>query len=211
MIRINLLPQRKSRSADRGQQTLLAGVGVALVAGAVVFFLVHSPLQAEIVTQEEKNAQMKQKNNKLRQETKDFEKLKSAFEAAEKQKATIDALQAARATPAWFLYELSNILTPDRQPTMTPEMARRVREDPNRAWDQGWDPKHVWITNFSESKGRFRLQGSAASDTDMTQFALRVQASNFFRNVVPQGGSEVSRKGGRPGFYRFTITGRVVY
>src|SRR5690606_40742943 len=65
-----------------------------------------------------------------------FEKLKSAFEAAEKQKQTIDALQSARSTPAWFLHELSNILTPDHQPTMTPEMARRVREDPNRAWVQ---------------------------------------------------------------------------
>jgi Tfp pilus assembly protein PilN len=154
---------------------------------------------------------MRDKLKKLSEKTKDFEKLEAAFNAAQKQQEAIERLRNARSTPAWLLYELATILTKDRNPTMTPEMAKRVREDPNRGWVQGWDPKHVWITQFSESRGRFKLSGAAQSDSDMTQLALRLQASVYFDEVLPQTGKEAFNKAGGVSYYNFVITGKVVY
>jgi len=211
MIKINLLPQKRSKKADAGQQTLLIGFGAVLAVGALVFLLVHKPLQDSIDADQKTNAAMKTKIKKLKDKTKDFEKLEAAFQAAQEQQEAIERLRNARAVPAWLLHELATILTKDRNPTMTPEMAKRVMEDPNRAWVQGWDPKHVWITKFEEKGGRFKLFGGAQSDSDMTQLALRMQASVFFEDVLPQTGKEVHEKAGGVSYYDFQITGKVVY
>jgi hypothetical protein len=80
----------------------------------------------------------------------------------------------------------------------------------NRRWQDGWDPKHVWITSFEEKAGRFKIDGGAQSDSDMTQLALRLQASMFFDNVIPEGGGEAKDPGG-VSYYKFTITGKVRY
>ncbi len=213
MIRINLLPQKKKgrRSDDAGQQTLLIGVGTLAAAVAAVFFLVHQPLQDKIDSDGKTNAAMRTKIKKMKEKTKDFEKLEAAFKAAQAQQDAIERLRGARATPAWLLHELASILTKDHNPTMTPEMAKKVREDPNRGWVQGWDPKHVWITHFRESGGRFKISGGAQSDSDMTQLVLRLTASVYFKDVLPQTGREVRGKGGGVSYYNFLVTGRVVY
>jgi len=211
MIRINLLPQKRSKKSDAGQQTLGIGFGAIALVGVAVYFLVHMPLQGEIDADKKINQAAQAKIKKLKEKTKDFEKLEAAFKAAESQQDAIERLRSARAVPAWLLHELASILTKDRNPTMTAEMAKRVMEDPNRAWVQGWDPKHVWINKFTESSGNFRLYGGAQSDSDMTQLALRLQASVYFMDVLPQTGAEVTDKAGGISYYNFQITGRVVY
>ncbi|RMH43044.1 MAG: hypothetical protein D6689_06330 [Deltaproteobacteria bacterium] len=211
MIRINLLPQKKSKKADAGQQTLAIGFAIVAVVGVLVFLLVHRPLQEEIDSQQAANQALKKKLSALREKTKDFEKLEAAFKAAQAQKEAIDRLLNARVTPAWMMHELSTILTKDKNPTMTPEMAKRVREDPNRAWVQGWDPKHVWITKFEENGGTMQLYGAAQSDSDMTQFVLRLTASVYFDDVTIQSGGETSNKGAGVSFYNFLLSGKVVY
>ncbi len=213
MIRINLLPQKKKgrRADEAGQQTLLIGFGSIAAAVVAVFFLVHQPLQDQIDSDGKTNAAMKAKIKKMKEKTKDFEKLEAANKDAEAQQEAIARLRRARATPAWLLHELSNILTKDRDPTMTPEMAKKVREDPNRGWVQGWDPAHVWITQFQESAGRFKIRGGAQSDSDMTQLALRLSASVYFKEVMPQTGNEVRGKRGGVSYYLFMVSGRVVY
>lgn len=210
MIKINLIQQRKvRRSGDPAHQTLLMAAGLLLVLGAGTFFGIHGPMVDEIDAIDQKNNKLKKENQAIESRTKDYKDLQAAVTAAEQQKTAIEELNNARAVPAWLLHELSTILSADGRPTMTDAMARRVRDDPNRAWAEGWDPKHVWITSFSEKAGFFRLEGSAQSDSDMTQLALRLQASAYFDSVVPEGGST----GGRAGvsIYKFTISGRVRY
>jgi len=211
MLRINLLPQKRSKKADAGQRTLLIGFAAVAVAGALVFFAVHKPLEEEIAEERQTNDAMKKKIKALQDKTKDFGKIEAAFKAAQAQQEAIERLHSARAVPAWFLHELAGILTKDVNPTMTADMAKRVMEDPNRAWVQGWDPKHVWVSKFEEKGGNFQLYGGAQSDSDMTQLALRLMASVYFKDVVPQTGSEVNEKGGGASYYNFQITGRVVY
>ena len=94
-------------------------------------------------------------------------------------------------------------------------MATRISEgpqgDPNRRLSLDWDPRHVWITSYTEKDGLFTLEGGAQSDPDVTQLAKRMQASVYFQDVSPRGGERVSDRTTGVSYYKFNITGRVVY
>ncbi|MCG8421125.1 MAG: PilN domain-containing protein [Proteobacteria bacterium] len=211
MIRINLVPQKRKGPAERGQKSLLLGVILLLAAGTLAYLFVHKPLAEEIETLHSATARLDQDNRDKRNQLKGYKELKEAVKAAEERKKVIARLDNARATPAHMLYELSSILTPRRTPTMTRAMSNEVKENPNRELSPDWDPKHVWITKFSEKNGQFRLDGGSQSDSDMTQLALRLQASVYFHNVVPEGGQESVDKESGITFYKFTIVGKVAY
>jgi Tfp pilus assembly protein PilN len=93
---------------------------------------------------------------------------------------------------------------------MTEAMVRELDRNPNRNWSDTWDPKHVWIKKISEKEGEFTLEGGAQSDSDVTQLALRLQASMFFDDVKPSKASLDTEKGKVP-YYSFVINGRVRY
>lgn len=211
MIRINLLPTKRNRQADAGQQSLLAGFLVVIVAAAAVFFLVHRPLVSEIDELQTKTKRITRDNKQKEKQLKGFKELKAAVANAKERKKVITRLNKARATPAHLLHELSLVLTSKRSPTMTKAMSKQVRENPNRELSPEWDAKHVWITRFTETGGNFRLEGAAQSDTDMTQFAKRLQASVYFHDIIPQGGTEAVDKESGISYYKFTITGKVAY
>jgi Tfp pilus assembly protein PilN len=211
MIRINLLREKKVKRAPKGQNAALAGMLGLAAAGAAIFMLVHAPLADQVDKQATANKKVKQSNDKLAAETKDYDLVKQQNLALQEQKEAIKRLSDARAVPAWLLHELSSILTKGHQPTMSPEMQERVKTDPNRQWNLAWDPKRVWVETISESAGVFTLTGGAQSDTDVTQLALRLQASVYFADVVPEGGKTAEDKKTGVQFYTFTVTGRVVY
>jgi Tfp pilus assembly protein PilN len=214
VIKINLLVERKvrkSRRTEQGHQFILFGMLALAGVGIAVFFVVHQPLADEIDRLKAVNADVQKQNDEIAKQTKDLAKLQAAVKAAEEQERAIDRLRGARATPAWLLWELSNILTTGHQPSLTPEMQRRVESDPNRKWLQSWDPKKVWISEFEERTGKFKLSGGAQSDSDMTQLALRLQASMFFEDVQPEGGTEAADKKNGGSYYTFTISGKVRY
>jgi type IV pilus assembly protein PilN len=216
MIKINLLPQRKpKRASEPGQRQVVLG-GIALAAAAAVTFVaVHLPLSNEVSSLKESNEDIQQDNLAKRRQLKDAENLKKVVAAAEERALAIETLLKAKSVPAYLLQELSDILTPGRLPTMTKAMATRISEgpqgDPNRRFALDWDPKHVWITSFTEKEGAFTLEGGAQSDPDVTQLAKRMQASVYFLEVTPRGGERLTDRESNVSYYRFTITGKVVY
>ena len=212
MIKINLLSTRKKVTRQsRGEQTVLIGVGILAAVAAVVFFAVHRPKAEAIDSQKKTNRDITSQNKKVEDKIKGLDNLRSAIAAAENQKAAIERLNAARAVPAWFLYELSQILTPEGSPSVTEAMAAELKNNPNRKWQASWDPKHVWIKKISEKNGSFTLEGGAQSDSDVTQLALRLQASMFFDNVQPSKADIVTDKTSNINYYTFVLTGRVRY
>jgi Tfp pilus assembly protein PilN len=211
MIRINLLREKKAKRAPKGQNAIAVGMGSLLAAAALVFFFVHQPLTSELDEVNEANDRVKRSNDEMAEATKDFDVVNQQYQALLEQEEAIARLSNARAVPAWFLRELASIMTKGHQPTMSPEMAERVKTDPNRQWNLGWDPKRVWINTIEEKDGEFTLSGGAQSDTDVTQLALRLQASVFFQNVVPQGGTSDKDLKSKVQYYRFQVTGKVVY
>lgn len=215
MIRINLLPRKKkgrSSAPVEGEKSVGIGFGILLAAGLMVFFFVHIPMQDDIKTQETANNKLKSDNQKIEQDTKNFTELKAAFESALNQALAIDALNAARSTPANFLFELATMLKPGGKPTTTKNMTQQIADNPNLRSQDDWDPKHVWINSITEKSGAFTLLGSAQSDGDVTQLVHRLNASMYFDNVQPEGAvKQTSGQVGGLTIYSFRITGTVRY
>ena len=213
MIKINLLSEggsrrRKGSVADR---KLISMALVAYAAmGVLVFLFVHRPAAAEVENIEAANAELKKQNDAVAKQTKDLSKVQAAVKSAKEKEKAIEQLRAAKTTPAWFLREMSRILTPGHQPSLTDAMRKRVEADPNRGWSPNWDPKNVWITSFVEKDGEFVMKGAGASHSDMAQLALRLQASMFFKRVTPQGGAEKKIEDASSQ-YEFEISGEVRY
>jgi Tfp pilus assembly protein PilN len=212
MIKINLLTDRrgKARGSEKNAQILIAGLGAIAVLGVAVYFVVHRPLLAEVQSITEVNNDLEKQNEAIRKQTADLSKMQAEVKAAQEREAAIERLRSARATPAWMLWELSNIMTRDRLPSVTPFMQKRIDNDPNLQFSHSWDPKKVWITEFSEKGGNFKLQGGAQSDSDYVQLALRMKASMFFEDVTMEGASE-KLSANQSSYYSFSIEGKVKY
>jgi Tfp pilus assembly protein PilN len=212
MIKINLLQERKKAArVDKGNRSLATGFAVVAVAAALVLFLVHLPLSAAIEELHNENNRRQKNIQKLTEETKEFDTVQAQLNAAQGQEEAIKRLNNARATPAWMLYEISNILTKDHKPTMSPEMAERIKNDPNRQFSPGWDPKRLWISSLDEKSGTMTIAGGAQSTTDVTQFMLRMQASVFFTDVQPGPMAQAVDPGSKQIIYHFTLAGKVLY
>jgi type IV pilus assembly protein PilN len=231
MIKINLLPQKKVKragigsrvtapratggAAADGQRDILIGAGAIVAAAVIVFFVVHKPIGDKRDDYETANAKLNDEIRVKSNDLKNYENLKKVVEAAEQRSESIEKLVQAKSVPANFLHELGEILTPGRLPTMSQEMATKISDgpqgDPNKRFLVDWDPKHVWITSFSEKDGVFTLKGGAQSDPDVAQLTKRLQASVYFMDVSPKGGVRVVDRESSQPYYDFTITGRVVY
>jgi hypothetical protein len=98
---------------------------------------------------------------------------------------------------------------------MSEEMTRKAGNgpdsDPNKRFQADWDPAHVWMFSFVDTAGSFKMEGGAQSESDVTQLSKRLQASVHFDDVVPAGGERISDRTSGVSYYRFTITGKVVY
>jgi Tfp pilus assembly protein PilN len=218
MIRINLLGQKKARrhrvavsgpSASSLLVFLIAGVIALGVAG---YFILHRPLSNDVDALREKTSALTAQNEGLRNKTKNSRAIRTAFESALTRQQATSRLKRARVSPAWLMRELSNVLTPGRQPQLTPEMQEEMKTNPNRPWQDGWDPKHVWMISFDERGGEFRLQGGAQSRGDIEELGLRLRASMFFgQRLKPAATSDEVDKETSLTYYKFTIEGIVRY
>ena len=219
MIKINLLHQRKSRGRGRGRAAaagtpppvLWFVLGGGLVALAVVFFAFHRPLASERDDLSGKNRNLVAENTKLKERTKNSRTIRAAFESELARQQATQRLKKARVSPAWLLHELGNVLTPGKHPQVTPEMQAELKDNPNRPWQDGWDPKHVWIQSFEEKGGRFTLRGGAQSKGDVIELGLRMRASMFFKGVSPTETDDVVDKDTGITYHRFAIEGSVNY
>lgn len=219
MIRINLLPQRrlKGRAAVSGsssQALVLGVVGLAAAAAAVVV-LVDRPKRARLAELTEANAQLQGDIAARNRQLVGYAELKKAAEEADERYKSIQRLLDAKVVPAHVLHELGEILTTSKYPTMTDDMVKRTGNgpgsDPNKRFQADWDPSHVWLSAFSDAGGVFKLEGGAQTENDMTQLAKRLAASVYFADVTPAGGERVSDNQAGVSYFKFTITGKVVY
>ena len=222
MIKINLLQQRKARGRGRGRPgavrpsgppapVMLFVLGGGVAALLIVFFAFHRPLMSERDDFVEKNQNLTKENATLKQRTKNSRSIRAAFESELARQQATQRLKKARVSPAWMLWELGNILTPGKHPQVTPEMQAELKDNPNRPWQDGWDPKHVWISSFDEKNGKFTLRGGAQSKGDVIELGLRMRASMFFKGVSPTETDDVHDKDTGLTYHRFAIEGSVNY
>ena len=222
MIRINLLPQKRAKarsSAQRepGGKDVLVGAGALAGLALVVFIAVDQPRRSKLSTFRDSNTQLNQEIAAKQDELKGYAEMKKSADEADERAKSINRLMSAKVVPANVLHELSEILTPNRLPTMTEVMARKTGtgtdSDPNKRFDLTWDPTHVWITSFTDSvkDGTFRLEGGAQAQVDIIQLSKRLQASSYFDRVSQLSEDRVNDKDTGITYYRFVITGKVAY
>lgn len=219
MIRINLLPQKRTRrvsTTDEGAMREMAiGIGALVAAAGLVFFVLDRPKRSKLRDLRDSSAQLQQEIAGKKGQLAGFAELKKAADEARERARAINRLIAAKVVPANVLHELGEILTANRLPTMTEDMAKRTgngaESDPNRRLDLAWDPTHVWLTRFSDTGGEFKLEGGAQGEPDITQLSKRMQASVYFDNVAPAQQERVADRETGTAYYTFTITGKVAY
>lgn len=216
MIKINLLPQRKAkRAAEPGRSAIAIGVAALVLGAGGVYAGVHRPAVAERDKVRREVQDLQEANSRAREAIKDMPALQAVVDAEEKRAAAIDQLLGTVVIPDNLLHELGEILTPNRKPTLTREMEDRISDgpkgDPNRRFAADWDPKHVWITSFSTKGDDFTLEGGAQSESDVPQLAKRMQASVYFDQVTSPTSQRIDDHSTNIVYYKFTITGKVVF
>jgi Tfp pilus assembly protein PilN len=218
MIKINLLPQRRVKRAaasDDSARPLVIGIAALVAVGAAVAVLVDRPKRARLGALRDANAQLQADIAAKNRQLVGYAELKKAAEEADERFRSIQRLIGAKVVPANVLHELGEILTTSKYPTMTEDMVRRTgngpESDPNKRFQPDWDPSHVWLSTFTDNAGDFRLEGGATTESDITQLTKRLAASVFFADVTPAGGERIADQQTGASYYRFTITGKVVY
>lgn len=220
MIKINLLPQKRAKirgvaTADGAPQQLALGIGALVLAGAAVYLLVDRPKRARLGELETANAQLTTEIAAKNQQLVGYDELQKASDEADERFRSIRRLLSAKVVPAHLLHELGEILTSNKYPTMTEEMAKRTgsgpESDPNKRFAADWEASHIWLSAFTDTGGEFKLEGGAESESDVTQLAKRLAASVYFLNVTPAQSERVTEAQTGVNYYKFTITGSVAY
>jgi Tfp pilus assembly protein PilN len=193
---------------------MLGAIGLGVLA-AVVALLVDMPRRVKLAELTTENRDLQKTIQARTKQLEGYAELKKAADEADERYKSIRRLLRAKVVPANVLHELGEILTPGKHPQMTDDMIKRTGSgddsDPNKRFQGDWDPSHVWLSGFSDAGGLFKLEGGAQSESDVTQLAKRLAASVYFADVTPAGGERVVDNQTGTNYYKFTITGKVVY
>ena len=218
MIKVNLLPQRRAKrsaaAADPSSKQALVGVAALAAAAAAVFFVLDMPRRNKLSGFREANLQLQNQINEKNKQLVGYAELQKAEAEAIRRAEAINRLLGTKVVPAHILHELGKVLTREG-PTMTEQMAKAAgtgpESNPNKQFQNDWDPTHVWMSSFIDLNGGFKLEGGAQSESDVTQLSKRLAASVYFLDVTPAGGERVIDRDTNLNYYRFTITGRLAY
>jgi len=109
MIRINLLPHRQLKRAERQRQFNLMLVATLVLAGAIIF-MGNTYIGAKISAQNERNQRLEAANAKLDKEIEEIKELKSQINDVLERKQIVENLQSNRSQAVVVLDELSRQL-----------------------------------------------------------------------------------------------------
>ena len=147
MILINLLPHREARRQQR-KNAFFAGIGMAVVAGAVVVLVWHTGVQTQIDNQDEHNQFLSTEIKRLDAQIADVATLKTEIEALKARQKAVEDLQADRNMPVYLLNEL-------------------VKQT----------PEGVYLTSIKQGGQQVAITGVAQTNERISEF-LRNTASN---------------------------------
>lgn len=109
MIRINLLPHRQIKRAERQRQFNLMLVATVVFAGAIIF-MGNTYIGAKIGAQNERNQRLEAANAKLDKEIEEIKELKSQIGSVLERKQIVENLQSDRSQAVVVLDEVSRQL-----------------------------------------------------------------------------------------------------
>ena len=210
MIRINLLPEKQVKKVQAGQRQLMI-FAMAVIAEVAVFFFLYQ-LQAGVVEEKQRKiTNLETEIAQLKKEVGDFDQLKQRHVQLLAQQKVIDDLQRGRTGPVKMMRELSNILT-NKGPTVNQaEYERRIREDPNYAWNPRWNPHRLWLDELVEKGGLLRVKGRAKDYDDVAEFNRRIAISERFSDDFLERNDQIQDNVLQQKLVRFSLRCRVKY
>lgn len=186
MIRVNLLPTKRTQRVDtgfEGQSWLLAVVGV-LVAQVLVFFFVYRWREDQLGQVQRKNKDIEAAIAEIDAQTAEHPKIKAELKMLRDREEAIQKLQSARTGPTSVMLELSRIMTEGRGPTIAHEKLDQVKKDsPQAAPNPAWDPRRLWLTGYQEGDRALRISGYARDGEDVSELLRRLTLSDYFYEV----------------------------
>jgi type IV pilus assembly protein PilN len=105
MIRVNLLPHREIRRKQQQKQFFIA-LGVMVLVGAGVWFVVHAYLEDRFDTQVSRNKYLQSEIEKLDKQIAEIQKLKDQTAALLARKRVVETLQGTRSEVVHLLDQL---------------------------------------------------------------------------------------------------------
>ncbi|MEZ4299835.1 MAG: PilN domain-containing protein [Polyangiaceae bacterium] len=186
MIRINLLPQKRSgRGAPEASQRWLIAVLVVVILQVIGLFLFHEWKSEELTAQIQENNKLQIDINEIKQLVANHEEVKKQLAVLRQREDAIAKLQSARSGPTAVLLELSRVLTQNRGPTVDPDRIAALRkENPLAVFSPSWDTRRAWITSYSESDRVVRIEGYARDGNDVSELSQRLRLSVYFYDVT---------------------------
>ena len=151
-VRINLLPYRKIRRAERQRQFNVMLVGT-LIAGVAVVFMGNNYISGQIEAQTERNTRLENAIAQLDKEIAEINKLKDEIQALLARKAIIETLQADRAQTVHLLDEL-------------------VRQT----------PEGVYLKSLTQKGLRVQVVGYAQSNARVSTLMRNIESSPWLAN-----------------------------
>jgi type IV pilus assembly protein PilN len=183
VIRVNLLPQKKEgrRGGGESSQTwIIAVVGVVLLE-FVVLILFQKSKQDELDAIQRKNDQVQSSITEIKKQISNHADIKSQLKDLRDREDAITKLQSARSGPTAAMLELSRILTPGRGPTTDRDKIEQLkRDDPSAVPNPNWDPRRLWLKNYSDNARAVKLAGLARDGEDVSEFLRRLTLSDYF-------------------------------
>lgn len=214
MIRINLLPQKRSvrGGAPEASQKWLVAVLIIVLLQVVALFLFHEWKNDELVQQNQKNNELTAKINDIKALVANHEEVKKSLAVLRQREDAIAKLQSARSGPTAILLELSRILTQGRGPTVEPDRLAALRKDnPLAVYSPAWDTRRIWLTSYAEADRTVRLEGYARDGNDVSELAQRLRLSLYFHDVTILPGKKETDKDTKLELIRFALQLKVRY
>lgn len=184
MIRINLLPQKRRAERPEGSQAWLVAVLVLLLAEVAGFFVWHGQLSEALDSKSRTNKALQVQIDQSKRTVANHGEIKQKLEELRARETAINELQTARTGPTAVLLELARVMTPGRGPSVAPEKLNQIRRDnPLALHNTSWDPRRLWITEYTEKNRKVRLDGRARNGEDVSELARRMNLSDYFTDV----------------------------
>ena len=153
MIRINLLPGKKSKRHSAGQQQIILFVLVLVLIG-VTFFYLKGEEDDAIAALQKKKVGIENEAKRLEEIIGDISKQQKQKDELTKKLDIIKLLERGKTGPVRILDELSTVI-----------------------------PKKVWLVSLVDVGGKLQMEGYATGGKEVASFMKNLRASKYFSDV----------------------------
>ena len=212
MVRVNLLPEKRQAKTEPGQAWLLVVVvGLALLE-LIGLGVVQKYKQDELAKVQDADAATQSKIDEVNGRIKDHPQVTAQLQELRDRQVAIQKLQAGRTGPTATLEELSHILTQGRGPTTDRDKLEQLKHDnPTAVLNVNWDPRRVWLTQYTELERVVKMAGLAKDSEDVSEFERRLILSDYFYDVNLLPGGKVVDATTKQELMRFELSAKVRY